>query len=311
MMTYISALERYQEYIKTIEVLLGSIVTGIIDRNLIQDEKALEQSVFALQKNYRFVNLVYTLDSDGIQTSHNISVTRRDTNKLQGRGVDRSHRPYYKLASAGQQVIVTEPYLSCDSHHLCISTAVCCCNSDGSVAGYLVVDVDLVDIITFLMGDTRRRFFKPLFTGIYSLIVVGLFTVVAILLYSAGAEIVGLFTDDNNDIIHLKPFEIIIFLTLALAVFDLGKTTLEEEILLSKDIFRHSSTRRTITRFIAAILIAVSIESLLLMFKSVLGSPQYLSHAVAMMATAIGLLVGLGVYVYLGAKAEAILKKSS
>ena len=89
------------------------------------------------------------------------------------------------------------------------------------------------------------------------------------------------------------------------------ETTLEEEVLMHKDIYRHSSTRRTITRFIAAILIAVSIESLLLMFKSVLGSPEHLANAVAMMAAAIGLLVGLGIYVYLGAKAEATLKQSS
>lgn len=309
MMTYISALERYQEYNKTIRVLLGSIVTGILDRTLIQDEKALAQSVYALQKNYSFVNLVYTLNSDGMQTSQNISIVNARASKDTGRGVDRSHRPYYLLAKKSRDVIVTDPYLSCDSHHLCISSALCCSDSDGTVAGYLVVDVDLVDIITFLMGDTRRRFFKPLFSTVYASIVVGLFVVVAILLYSAGVEIVGLFQESESDVLHLKPFEIIIFLTLALAVFDLGKTTLEEEILLRKDIFRHSSTRRTITRFIAAILIAVSIESLLLMFKSVLGSPQYLWHAVAMMATAIGLLVALGVYVYLGAKAEAILKK--
>ena len=45
------------------------------------------------------------------------------------------------------------------------------------------------------------------------------------------------------------------------------------------------------------------------MFKSVLGSPEDLVNAVAMMATSVGLLVGLGLYVYLGAKAETLLKK--
>jgi len=47
------------------------------------------------------------------------------------------------------------------------------------------------------------------------------------------------------------------------------------------------------------------------MFKSVLESPEYLTNAVAMMAAAIGLLVGLDVYVYLGAKAELMLKQSN
>jgi hypothetical protein len=36
---------------------------------------------------------------------------------------------------------------------------------------------------------------------------------------------------------------------------------------IQKDILRHSSTRRTITRFIAVIIITVSIEALLMIFK--------------------------------------------
>lgn len=91
-------------------------------------------------------------------------------------------------------------------------------------------------------------------------------------------------------------------------MFDLGKTILEEEVLMHKDIFRQSSTRRTLTRFIAAILIAVSIEALLMMFKSALGEADPMLEAVWMMLTAIGLLVGLGIYVYLGAQAEVALR---
>ena len=132
--------------------------------------------------------------------------------------------------------------------------------------------------------------------------------VVAALLYSAFTESAQLFFGEitENDR-RLKPFGVIIFLTLGLAVFDLGKTTLEEEVLMHKDIFRHNSTRRTITRFIAAILIAVSIEALLLMFKSALGDGELLIQAVWMMLAAVGLLIGLGLYVFLGARAEASL----
>ena len=58
----------------------------------------------------------------------------------------------------------------------------------------------------------------------------------------------------------------------------------------------------------AAILIAVSIEALLIMFQSALGiGENMLVQAVWMMLAAVGLLVGLGIYVYLGAKAEALL----
>jgi uncharacterized protein YacL len=113
--------------------------------------------------------------------------------------------------------------------------------------------------------------------------------------------------EGSREDLHMKPFGVIIFLTLALAIFDLGKTILEEEVLMHKDIFRHSSTRRTITRFIAAILIAVSIEALLMMFKAALNDSLSIMPAVWMMLTAIGLLVGLGAYVYLGARAEVLL----
>ncbi len=89
-----------------------------------------------------------------------------------------------------------------------------------------------------------------------------------------------------------RSFQATILLTLALAIFDLSKTIFEEEVLLRKDVRRHSATRRTLTRFIASILIAISIEALMLVFAVV------------------GLLIGLGVYVYLGARAEILLTHS-
>lgn len=309
-MNYISVIERYHEYKIAIHELLASIVTGIFDDKLFDNEDDLSSSMKWLTKNYPFVELIFTLDGEGIQTSQNISHnTLLEKNKKQCIGVNRRHRPYYQKAVESDTVIITEPYLSTTTHRLCISTAVRCLDDNGNIKGILVVDINLSHAIEFLMGDSKRKKFQPFFLSIYSLIVFGLFAVVAILLYSAATEVSTLFTDTSTEDLHLKPFGIIIFITLALAIFDLGKTTLEEEVLMHKDIFRHSSTRRTITRFMAAILIAVSIESLLLMFKSVLGSPQYLTSAVAMMIAAVGLLVGLGLYVYLGAKAEATLKR--
>lgn len=310
-MNYLNAIERYREYKEAIHELMASIVTGIFDHKNIKDEESLKEAMQWLQPNYPFIELVYILDAKGVQTTNNISFKHQNEKKSpSGKGVDRRHRPYYKQAMAEDNVIVTAPYLSTSSHNLCISSAIQCLDENGSVMGILVVDIDLADAIEFLMGDRKRKKFHPFFISVYSSIVIGLFLVVGILMYSAGAELLSLLQGQNVDL-HLKPFSIIIFLTLALAVFDLGKTTLEEEVLMKKDILRHSSTRRTITRFIAAILIAVSIESLLLMFKSVLGSKEYLGDAVAMMGTAIGLLIGLGIYVYLGAKAETMLKQSA
>lgn len=308
---YLNAIERYHQYKDAIHELMASIVTSIFDERYIKDEENLKDAMKWLQLNYPFVDLIFTLDAEGVQTSNNISYKHINEKKEpSGIGIDRRHRPYYKKALESDSVIVTEPYLSTASHNLCISSAIRCLNADNSIIGILVIDIDLADAIEFLMGNRKRKKFHPFFVTVYSFIVIGLFLVVGILLYSAATEFFTLLQGEHVNL-HLKPFSIIIFLTLALAVFDLGKTTLEEEVLMHKDILRHSSTRRTITRFIAAILIAVSIESLLLMFKSVLGSGEKLGDAVAMMGSAIGLLIGLGIYVYLGAKAETMLKQST
>jgi len=62
---------------------------------------------------------------------------------------------------------------------------------------------------------------------------------------------------------------------------------------------------------VAAILIAVSIESLLLMFKTALGYSDQLVPAVWMMLAAVGLLIGLGLYVYLSTRTESLLHQNN
>lgn len=307
-MSYISIIERYHEYRTALQELLASIITGISEERLLNDAEARSKSMHNLAEHYPFVSLLYTLDPKGIQTSANIAGNGKPFAGGEGMGKDRSQRPYYCLAQAGESVVVTEPYLSSASRRLCVSAVMKLADTRQQAKGYIVLDIDVGEAVEFLMGDTGRRRFVPFFKIFYVLIVTGLFTVVVALLHSAFTEVVALIeAERQSKDLQLKPFGVIIFITLALAVFDLGKTTLEEEVLMHKDIFRHSSTRRTITRFIAAILIAVSIEALLLMFKSALGDGHELVPAVWMMLAAVGLLVGLGIYVFLGAKAEAIL----
>ncbi|MFT2111563.1 hypothetical protein [Marinomonas sp. 2405UD68-3] len=89
-------------------------------------------------------------------------------------------------------------------------------------------------------------------------------------------------------------------ITLGLAIFDFGKTILEEEVLVSIDINHYNSTRWTIMRFMSAIIIAVSIEALLLMLKSVLNpNIDQLMNGVWMLWSGVGLLAGLGLYLKL------------
>lgn len=306
-MSYISVIDRYHEYHDAIHELMGSIISGIADERLINEKECQCKAMKLLSHMYPFIDMLYVLDASGKQISDNITVTKQHPAAFHGKGKDRSQRPYFKPDLQKDAVQVTNPYLSSINSDLCISAAMKITHDASGQEFFVVIDIDLPMTIEFLMGDRARRKFQPAFKFFYVLIALGLFAVVIALLFTAFHELYLLFTDTDAKDHQLKPFGIIIFLTLGLAIFDLGKTTLEEEVLMHKDIFRHSSTRRTITRFIAAILIAVSIEALLLMFKSVLGYSTELLPAVWMMIAAVGLLVGLGIYVYLGAKAESLL----
>lgn len=308
-MSYLSVIERFHEYKSALHELTASILTGIAEPALLKNDQGLCETIHGISAHYPFIALLYTLDEQGVQISSNVSSLNPAKNDASGLGKNRSERPYFVQARNSDSVIVTEPYFSNNGSMLCITAATKRTCVENGRTGYIVLDIDLTKAIEFLMGDLARRRFMPAFKSVYTLIVVGLFAVAGVLLYAAGTEMISLWhIGASKDDLHMKPFGVIIFLTLALAIFDLGKTILEEEVLMHKDIFRHSSTRRTITRFIAAILIAVSIEALLLMFKSALGVDGNVQSAVWMMMTAVGLLVGLGIYVYLGAQAEAILK---
>ena len=72
-MNYINVVERYHQYHHAIHELMASIVTGIMDSTLFDDEKNLVTAMEGMHQNYPFVELVFTLDRDGKQTSQNIS----------------------------------------------------------------------------------------------------------------------------------------------------------------------------------------------------------------------------------------------
>jgi hypothetical protein len=313
-MSHINVIEKYEEHRTAIHHLLSSILSFFADKKMFQQNvEELTEQFNSLYEYYPFISLFYLLDAQGKQLTPCIKGKHVKIYPQLNVGADRSTRPYYIAAQKSDNVITTEPYLASVRRELCLSTCIKMCYDDGTVEGYIVLNIDLNDTLSFLTGEGRRKYFDPYFKIVYSFIVFGLFSVAAVLLYAAGLECMGVLGSLINPQKDMDiPFGVIIYLTLALAIFDLGKTTLEEEVLLYKDILRHSSTRRTITRFIAVIIIAVSIEALLMIFKAALhgGGEQLINAVWIIIATAL-LLVSLGVYVYLGSLAESILLKNN
>ncbi|MFA6163903.1 MAG: PDC sensor domain-containing protein [Methylobacter sp.] len=309
-MGHLNVIEKYEEHRSAIHDLLSSILSCFSDEKLFEkNHEELTELLNSLCSYYPFVSLLYLLDAQGKQICMNVPGSHFKNHPKIGLDADRSNRPYYLAAMKADGVVVTEPYLSSVRRELCLSTSMKMSNDDGTIKGVVVLDIDLGSTLAILTGDSRRIHFEPYFKAMYTLIVLGLFAVALVLLYAAGVECSAVVHSMMDPLKEIEiPFGVVIYLTLALAIFDLGKTTLEEEVLLYKDILRHSSTRRTITRFIAVIIIAVSIEALLMIFKFALkGDGQHIIEAVWIIIAVAFLLVSLGVYVYLGSKAEGML----
>jgi len=300
--------EQFHESERELHILLSGAIESIASPALFQQTPQERRRTLAhLMHRHPFLDLLYVLDADGIQRGDNVVCSRLRAARG-GDGCDRSHRPYYRLAITNPGPVVTDPYLSLATSRLCVTVALAIYDPrGGGLLGILVADSEIDRVLSLLQEDDTRRSFEPLFKVFYALFSCGLLLVSASLGLHGFAALANLWRWQHPLRDFTGPFQATILFTLALAVFDLAKTILEEEVLLRKDIHRHSTTRRTLTRFVAAIAIAVSIEGLMLVFKFALDAPQDLWLAVLLLLATAALLIALGVYVYLGARAESLL----
>jgi hypothetical protein len=100
--------------------------------------------------------------------------------------------------------------------------------------------------------------------------------------------------------------EALALLTVAVAALELGQTILEEEVQREAHMSAPTRVRRFLSRFLVVLVVALSIETLVLVFRSGRESPEKLPYAAAVGLTAAGLLAAWGVFVRLNRSAEEL-----
>jgi len=99
-------------------------------------------------------------------------------------------------------------------------------------------------------------------------------------------------------------FKSVIHVTLALALLDLAKQIFQHEVLYAEDPTKHITFRKITSRFISTILIAMAIETLLLVFKaSILGTIGF-SSVLLMSLSVTFIMLALSLFIYVGYKTE-------
>lgn len=94
------------------------------------------------------------------------------------------------------------------------------------------------------------------------------------------------------------------YMILALAVFDVAKYLYDEEVKRGREMRQAAETRRSLTKFITIVIIAVLMDSLVNVSKAAAIGQGQLIYPSALIIAGVALLVGLGVFMRLSATTE-------
>jgi len=100
--------------------------------------------------------------------------------------------------------------------------------------------------------------------------------------------------------------ESIAVLTVAVAALELGQTILEEEVHRQAQMSAPTRVRRFLSRFMVVLVVALSIETLVLAFRLSHEAPENLPYVASIGVVAALLLAGWGVFIRMNRAAEAL-----
>ncbi len=238
----------------------------------------------------RFQSL-YVLDPKGVQVIHNMS--KKPEFRI-GKDINRSARAYYYRVAREKRCIVTNPYPSLLTNSLTVTAAYPVYDANKKLQYIVCIDISLHDLLKIAQNTSLESVFHNVSKISYSLFSAALLFV-AFLLFFHG--MLSVFTHGISiDKLEIKQmFEATILITLSLAIFDLVKTIFEEEV-LGHHLGKNKDIHRTMIRFLGSIVIALSIEALMLVFKFAIMSPDKIKYAVLLIGGVAVLLFGLAYY---------------
>ena len=287
-----------QEYAQ-IRVKARAYLCYIMGRNISQTIKSGDiNSVLAklesLNDSVTKAEAIYALDANGIQIIDNIS--RNKKLRGLGKGSDRSDRAYYYKTIKEHRCVLTDPYPSYVSNTLVVTSAFPIYDEEDNLLCIICVDISLANILRMVHPSSVDSFAGKLSKVAYTSFSIAL-AAVSLLLFVKGITSFMHFGLDFMSIDINQMFKATILLTLSLAIFDLVKAIFEEEVLGKEKKQGSAEGHQTMIRFLGSIIIALSIEALMLVFKSALTDPAKLMYAVALMGGVSFLLLSLSVYI--------------
>tara|TARA_R110002033_G_scaffold9971_1_gene32679 strand:+ start:149209 stop:150072 length:864 start_codon:yes stop_codon:yes gene_type:complete len=238
------------------------------------------------------LELVYTVNKDTkIQNSPNYFKKRID------KSANNESRTYIldKLHFKDKTTAFSSPYISSATRSNCITLTI----KEDDIIIFLDFKIEtLLERLELIELNKPFHTLTKIFYGIagFSLALLALFLII----YSLGTFLTSMVF--HGDFTLDAIFKPIIALTLGIAIFDLAKTILEQEVYF-KSYSRNSKVdTKMVTKFLITIIIALSIEGLMVVFKIAIENYTQMINALYLITGISFIIIALSIFIYLTSK---------
>ncbi len=280
-------LETYKQHSEDIEYFL--------------QESLKNAGLFSIHKKNNFqelfdlfpsLELVYIVDKESkVQISDDFYKSKNDD---KGKNKDRSHL-ISKLHFKESNVAFSKPYISSATRSSCITVSI----KEGNEIYFL--DFRLEILLEKLSLLELNKPFHSLTKAFYILAGFSMMILsIATILYSLYDFVAYLFIEDTLSLEMI--FKPIIALTLSIAIFDLAKTILEQEVFFKSYSKNSKVETKLLTKFLITIIIALSIEALIVVFKIAIDDYHAMINAFYLIAGIALILISLTIFIYFSQK---------
>jgi hypothetical protein len=154
------------------------------------------------------------------------------------------------------------------------------------------------------------RVFDKLTRAVFAVIGVALMLLSAALIVYAGMQLAAVFSAPEANIGRTL-LDSVGYTVIAIAVFEVAKYIFEEEVMNPTELGHTGEARRSMTKFISTIAIAIFLEALVAVFQaSKEADLSGMLYPTLLLLAGVALVVGLGAYQRLSVSAERDIKRS-
>jgi hypothetical protein len=237
-------------------------------------------------KDNKIIQILYSVDENYMQISPAICRKKHD---IESQGSNK--KQYFSMVTPDEDgFYISNPYI----HHTTGRASVTVVRYYKNI--YYVFDINLIGLLEELkliefnsLYDKFKR--SVYFIGALSLAIVA----ISLILYGVYAFVMIFFENTETDLLH-SIFKSIISITLGIAISDLSNQIFEHEVLFRTFHQEEDRQYKILGKFLVSIIIALAIESLMVVFKIALSDYQNMLSAFWLLFGTTLMFVGLAYF---------------